>query len=72
MEKSVYGKVEVGSFLEKIHGISLSNFARMRYEHARLDVKWDTIPSAINLKKKKKKKKNSISFNLFNHLVRSK
>lgn len=72
MEKSVCGKVEVGSFLEKIHGISLSNFARMRYEHARLDVKWDTIPSAINLKKKKKKKKNSISFNLFNHLVRFK
>lgn len=57
MEKSVYGKVEVGSFLEKIHGISLSNFARMRYEHARLDVKWDTIPSVINLKKKKKEEK---------------
>lgn len=57
MEKSVYGKVEVGSFLEKIHGISLSNFARMRYEHARLDAKWDTIPRAINLKKKKKRRK---------------
>lgn len=63
--------MEVGSFLEKIHSISLSNFARMRCEHARLDVKWDTIPSTINLNKKKKKK-NSISFNLFNPLVRSK
>lgn len=56
-EKSVCGKVEVGSFLEKIHSISLSNFARMRCEHARLDVKWDTIPSTINLNKKKKKRK---------------
>lgn len=49
--------VEVGSFLEKIHGISLPNFARMRYEHARLNMKCDTIPSAINLKKKEKKKR---------------
>lgn len=49
--------VEVGSFLEKIHGISLPNFARMRYEHARLNMKCGTIPSAINLKKKKEKRK---------------